>query len=170
MSVFYYFWVCDQVYPAFMKQKRPTKLFLIGLLAATIAGAVPPFGTWKLNPEKSRFEPGHAPLKSFTLSFAPAQNGAYRVTAKGETSNGAPINTTYLLKEDGKDYPVTNAPFDSIAVTNEKPNIALITGKRQGKVIEKTRSVISGNVMTNTTDGVDVSGKPFHAVEVLEKQ
>jgi len=100
----------------------------------------------------------------------PAKNGAYRVTAKGETSNGVPIGTTYLLKNDGKDYPVTNAPFDSIAVTDERPNIQLITTKRQGKVIEKTRSVISGNVMTNTSDGIDASGKPFHAVEVLEKQ
>lgn len=153
-----------------MKQKRPTKFFFLALLAAAIAGATPPFGTWKLNLERSRFEPGPAPFKGFMLTFVPAASGAYRVTAKGETSNGAPINATYLLKADGNEYPVTNAPFDSVAVTNETMNVALVTGKRQGKVIEKTRSVISGNVMTNTTDGVDVSGKPFHAVEVLEKQ
>ena len=53
----------------------------------------------------SRFEPGPAPFKSFTLTFLPAENGAYRVTADGETSNGVPINTTYLLKEDGKHVP-----------------------------------------------------------------
>jgi hypothetical protein len=153
-----------------MKQKRPAKFFLLALLAAAIAGATPPFGTWKLNLKMSRFEPGPAPFKSFTLTFVPAENGAYRVTVKGETTNGVTIGTTYLLKDDGKDYPVTNAPFDSIAVMNEKPNIALITGKRQGKVIEKTRSVLSGNVMTNTTDGLDMSVKPLHAVEILEKQ
>jgi len=90
--------------------------------------------------------------------------------AEGETVSGATIHTTYVLKDDGKDYPVTNAPFDSLAVTNENPNTAILTAKRQGKVIEKTRSVVSGDVMTNSTDGVDTSGKPLHSVEVLDKQ
>jgi hypothetical protein len=106
MSLFYYFWVCDQVYPACMKQKRPTKLFLIGLLATAIAGAAPPFGIWKLNPAKSQFEPGQAPSR--------AGKAEHRSDHRG---NG-----------------------------------------RQGD--RKKRSVISGNVMTNTSDGVDVSGKP----------
>ena len=153
-----------------MKPRWPTRFLFLTALAAAIAGATPPFGTWKLNLEKSRFEPGPAPFKSFTLTFIPAENGAYRVTAKGETNNGAPIDTTYLLKDDGKEYPVTNAPFDSIAVTNEKPNVALITTKLHGKVIEKTRVVTSGNVMTETSDGIDASGKPFHGVSILEKQ
>ncbi|MDQ6663108.1 MAG: hypothetical protein M3Z23_01790 [Acidobacteriota bacterium] len=195
MSVFYYPFACDQMYRAFMKpttvmqslvpfpravsfakrhksiqqMRHSIELFCLFLLATAIAGAAPPFGTWKLNLEKSRFEPGPAP-KSFTLTFVPAENGAYRVTASGETSDGAPIETTYLLKEDGKDYPVTKAPFDSIAITNEKPNISLITMKQQGKVFERTRSVVSGKLMTNTSDGLDVSGKRFHAVEVLERQ
>src|SRR5436305_12784421 len=100
-----------------MKQKRSTKASLLALLAAAIACAFPPFGTRKLNVAKSRFEPGPAPFKSFTLTFLLAENGAYRVTADGETSNGVPIDTTYLLKEDGKDSPVKNARFDSIAVS-----------------------------------------------------
>jgi hypothetical protein len=37
-------------------------------------------------------------------------------------------------------------------------------------VIEKTRVVISGSVMTETSDGIDASGKPFHGVSILEKQ
>ncbi len=153
-----------------MMLRRHIKLFSLALVVTAIAGATPPFGTWKLNLQLSRFEPSPAPWKSFTLTFAPAESGAYRITAKGETSNGAPISTTYLLKADGKDYPVTGAPFDSIAVADESSNVAIITTKLQGKVLEKARSVTSGKLMTNTSDRVDRSGKPVHTVEVFEKQ
>jgi hypothetical protein len=37
-------------------------------------------------------------------------------------------------------------------------------------VIERTRVVITGNVMTESSDGIDANGKPFHAVTILEKQ
>jgi hypothetical protein len=146
------------------------KLFVSTLMVAMIALATPPFGTWKMNLEKSRFDPGPAPYKSFTLTFSPGENGAYRVTAKGQTSDGAPVNTTYMVKNDGKDYPVTNAPFDSIAITEVNPNTSIITVKLRGKVVERARSVVSGNTMTNTTEGVDSADKPYHALEVFEKQ
>jgi len=150
--------------------QQSAKLFVLTLMAAMIALATPPFGTWKLNLEKSRFDPGPGPFKSFTLTFSPGENGAYRVTAKGQTSDGAPVNATYMVKADGKDYPVTNAPFDSIAITEVNPNTSIITAKLHGKMVEKTRSVVSGNTMTNTSDGVDPADKPFHALEVFEKQ
>ena len=80
-----------------MTLKRPTNFYFLALLTTAIAGATPPFGTWKVNVERSQFEPGPAPFKSFTLSFVPAENGAYRITAKGETKDGAPVRTTSLL-------------------------------------------------------------------------
>jgi hypothetical protein len=98
-----------------MQPKPTAKFLLLAHLWASIAGATPPFGTWKLNLSKPTFKRGAAHFQSFTLTFAPADNGAYRATANRESSNGAPIKTTYLLKEDGKDHPVTNALFDSIA-------------------------------------------------------
>jgi len=101
------------------------------VLAVAIAGAAPPSGTWKLSVANTRFESGSSPFKRFSLTFIPAEDGAYRVRINAQTSNGARINAIYLLKEDGKDYPVTNAPFDSISVTNGKSNVALIPAKRR---------------------------------------
>jgi len=37
-----------------MQLKSATKSFMLTLLVDVIAGATPPFGTWKLNLEKSR--------------------------------------------------------------------------------------------------------------------
>jgi hypothetical protein len=105
-----------------------------------------------------------------TRILAGGENGEYRVTATGESSDGKPIHTSYVLREDGKDYPVANAPFDSIAVTRIDANTSIVIAKRHGKVIGKTRVVVAGNTMTETTEGVDLTGKAFHAIEVLEKQ
>lgn len=153
-----------------MRPRPLIKLSLLTLCAVAIGGAAPPYGTWRMNTEKSRVDPGPSPYKSFSLTLAPAEGGSYRVTAKGELQDGTPFGSTYLMKSDGKDYPVTNAPFDSISAVEEKPNVSVITMKRQGKVVEKTRSVVSGNVMTNTTEGVDPAGRSFHAVGIMEKQ
>jgi hypothetical protein len=94
----------------------------------------------------------------------------YRVTATGELSNGTPIHTSYVLREDGKDYPVANAPFDTISVQRIDANSQLVISKLNGKIIERSRVVFSGNTMTETAEGIDPSGRSFHAVEVLEKQ
>jgi hypothetical protein len=146
------------------------KLFLFVTMVAGVGGAAPHFGTWKMNPEKSHFDPVSSRLKSFTLQFAPAENGATRVTASGETGEGTPFHTSYVVKEDGKDYPVTNAPFDSISITATGPNTQTIIAKRGGKVVEKTRVVFAGNTMTESSEGTDPSGHAYHGVAVLEKQ
>jgi hypothetical protein len=103
-----------------MKQRWPFEVLLFSPVCGSNRRRDPTVRQLENEPRTIRFEPGPAPFKSFTLTFAPAENSAYRVTADGETSDGVPIKTSYLLKEDGTYYPVTNAPFDSIAVTNEK--------------------------------------------------
>ena len=142
------------------------KLFLFVTMVAGVGGAAPHFGTWKMNPEKSHFDPVSSRLKSFTLQFAPAE----KVTANGETSDGTPFHTSYVAKEDGKDYPVTNAPFDSISITATGPNTQTVIAKRNGKVVEKTSVVFAGNTMTESSEGTDASGHAYHGVAVLEKQ
>jgi hypothetical protein len=127
-------------------------------------------GSWRLNRDKSHYEPGPPPLKSFTLRFEPAEHGMYRVTATGEFSDGAPIHTTYVLRDDGKDYPVANAPFDTISVRRIDANSQLVVTKLHGKIVQRTHAVFSGATMTETGEGTDPSGRPFHSVEVLEKQ
>jgi hypothetical protein len=152
------------------RMPHPAKLFLFLALTAGIGSGTPHFGTWKMNPERSQFDPGPPRLKSFTLQFAPAENGTTRVTADGETGDGTPFHTSYVLRQDGKDYPVTNAPFDSVSVTEIDSNTQMVISKRSGRVIEKTRVVFAGKTMTETSEGTDPSGHAYHGVVVLEKQ
>ena len=66
-------------------------------------------GTWKLNLEKSKFNPGPAP-KSNTLTYE-AVGEATRVTTEGINAAGNPTKSVFgpfLL--DGKPSPVTGVP------------------------------------------------------------
>jgi hypothetical protein len=151
---------------------NPARLLVVTILTVSTATAFgsPPMGSWRLNTDKSHYEPGPAPLKSFTLKFEPAEQGMYRVTATGEMSDGAPIHTTYVLRDDGKDYPVANAPFDTISVKRIDANSQSVLMKLHGKMIQRTRVVFRGSTMTETGEGIDPSGRTIHSVEVLEKQ
>ena len=151
---------------------NPARLLVVTILTASTATAFgsPPMGNWRLNPDKSHYEPGPSQLKSFTVAFEPAEQGMYRVTATGEWRDGAPFRTTYVLRDDGKNYPVANAFFDTISVKRIDANSELVFLKHRGKILQRINVVFSGATMTQTGEGVDRSGKPFHSVEVLEKQ
>src|SRR5260370_27895623 len=94
-----------------------TKL-MIGLTITAIGAfaADNSLGTWKLNMQKSKFTPS-APVKSLT-STREASDGGVKVTTTGERApDGTAINASYNAKYDGKDYPATRSPYDTIALT-----------------------------------------------------
>jgi len=128
-------------------------------------------GTWKLNMEKSKFTPS-APVKSLT-STREASDGGLKVTTTGEQANGTPINASYTAKYDGKEYPVTGAPYDTIAIKQVDANTftAMLKNTRT-KYIATGRSVISkdGKTMTTTTKGTNAEGNPMSHTMVYEKQ
>jgi hypothetical protein len=145
---------------------RLAVLLVLATLATTVANAAPPFGTWKMNLQKSHFNPAPAPFKSFTFEVEPADNGMIRVTVWVEPLDGTPVQpNSFLMREDGKDYPVTNAPFDSFSITPVDATTSILIEKRDGKIVQKKRRVIDGNIMTDTAIFPD----PSH-VEVFERQ
>src|ERR1700716_2918854 len=92
-----------------------TKLMIGTALTAMCAFAADTsLGTWKLNMAKSKFTTP-APVKSLT-STREASDGGVKVTTTGEQADGTPINANYMAKYDGKDYPVTGAPYNTIAI------------------------------------------------------
>jgi hypothetical protein len=128
-------------------------------------------GTWKLNMEKSKFSPA-APVKNLT-STREASDGGVKVTLTGELANGTAMNSGYTPKYDGKDYPVTGAAFDTIAVKQVNTNTFTTKLKNTGTKYSTTgRTVISkdGKTMTNTMKGTDAEGKPISYTMVFEKQ
>jgi hypothetical protein len=149
-----------------------TKLIVgMAITAIAVFAADHSLGTWKLNMEKSKFSPS-APVKSLT-STREASDGGVKVTTTGEQANGTPINASYTAKYDGNRYPVTGAPYDTIAITQANADTLTATLKNTGTKYSATaRSVISkdGKTMITTTQGNNAEGNPISFTMVYEKQ
>jgi hypothetical protein len=129
-------------------------------------------GTWKLNVGKSKYTPAPLPFKSQN-TIRSASDGGVKVTSTGVQADGKPLNSSYTVKYDGKDCPVTGAPFDTIAMKQVDANTLTITAKQAGGKFHATgQTVISkdGKVLTTTVNGKDADGKALSATLVYDKQ
>ena len=143
----------------------------VAITAVGMFGADNSLGTWKRNVDKST---GSDPrtVKSLT-TVREASDGGVKVTTTGENMDGTPITSSYTAKYDGKDYPVTGAPWDSVSIKQTDANtFTSETKKSGGKYHSKGRTVISkdGKTMTLTAKGTNAEGKPTTATIVSEKQ
>ena len=149
-------------------------LFAIVFSVVTSASAQtadPGLGTWKLNLEKSKFNPGPAP-KSLIVKFEPAGKGV-KTTADLVPSAGDTISTQYTANYDGKDYPITGTPnSDTVALKKLSTKKIQRTDKKGGKVVQTfVRTVaVDGKTMTITQKGKTSKGEMFNNVLVLDKQ
>src|SRR5256885_14482636 len=145
---------------------------VIGLSITAIGGfgADNSFGTWKRNTDKSTGS-GPRTVKSLT-TVREASDGGVKVTTTGENMDGTPIKSSYTAKYDGKDNPVTGAPWDTISVKQVDDNTFTSTTRQATGKFEATgRTVISkdGKTMTATSKGTDGEGKAFTSKFVWEK-
>jgi hypothetical protein len=149
-------------------------LTALAFTAIAALGADSSFGTWKLNPEKSKYTPEPMPVKNLTITREAADGGGVKVTITGEQADGTPINATYTARYDGVDVRVTgNTPYDIIAIKQGNANTFTDERKKTGAPYKATgRTAISdgGKVMTTTTKGTNADGKQFNSVFVFEKQ
>ena len=102
-----------------------------------------------------------------------ASDGGVKSTATGQRKDGTAINSSYTAKYDGKEYPVTGAPWDTISIKQIDANtFTAETKKTGGKYHTTGRTVISkdGKAMTVTNKGTDAEGKPVKNKIVYEKQ
>jgi hypothetical protein len=147
----------------------------IGMAITSIGmfGADGLVGTWKRNIAKSKTTPPNTnPIKSLT-SVNEASDGGIEVTVTGELQNGTPINSSYTVKYDGKEYPVTGAPWDTVSMKQINANAFTFENKKTGgKYHSMSRIVISkdGKTLTFTTKGTNAEGQPFSGKYVDEKQ
>jgi hypothetical protein len=129
-------------------------------------------GTWKLNLEKSKFNPGPAP-KSNTATYE-AVGEATKVTTEGVDAEGKPTKSVfgpYLL--DGKPSPVTGVPaFNESTFKKVNETTVEFTRLKDGKPVQTGTRVVSadGKTLTFTTTGVNASGQQYNNVAVFEKQ
>jgi len=156
-----------------------TKLAMFSLFAITVSmlPRIPLaqselLGTWKLNVEKSKFNPGPAP-KSSVLTYE-AAGEATKVTNEGVNAQGNPTKSVFgPFANDGKPSPVTGVP-DFNESTYKKVNDTTVEFVRlkDGKEVQRGTRVVStdGKTLTFTTKGANASGQQIDNVAVYEKQ
>lgn len=130
---------------------------------------ITPFtGTWKMNPAKSRFNPG-PPFRSFTLTFTP--DGTRKLDLVRANSESFLASLPW---SDGKEVSVVTAqPSTNLnAVSKIRGRSFHDTWKENGKIIEKVHGVLSpdGVTLIITIDGTDSQDRPFHNRLQFDKQ
>lgn len=146
-------------------------LLLVALALNVSAGAADQqSGTWRMNPDKSKYSPGPAP-KSITIKIeSDAEN--IKLSSDGIDASGNPTHVEYTAKYDGKDYPITGAPnADTVSLTRLDASTIQSIQKKAGEVVMTIKSVISqdGKTRTSTFTGKDVHGKDVNNIVVYDK-
>ena len=145
----------------------------VAITAIGMFGADNSIGTWKRDVAKTKSTPPATnPITSLTM-VREASEGGIKSTATGQRKDGTAINSTYTAKYDGKEYPVTDAPWDTISIKQIDANTFTTETKKTGGQYHTTgRTVISkdGKIMTVTNKGTDAEGKPVTNKIVYDKQ
>ena len=151
-----------------MRTALTKALITLAITAISACGDDNTLGTWKLNVEKSKYDPAPMPLKSLTVRRE-ALDGGVKVTVTADRADGTAINFSYSAKYDGRDFPVTgNAPYDTIALVQLNANIFTDGRKKAGGPYHATgRMAIA---VSSTTSGQSKERSRTPGYEALQGQ
>ena len=132
-------------------------------------------GTWKRNPDKSKYDPGPAPTMGSVRTFEDRGGGLWVAITNAVPAEPTPRIAT-AFKRDGKDYPLLVKGVTAYQVISFRK-----VGSRSWEYIVKTdgkagttKSVetfsADGKTYTVEVTGMNQQGKPVHNVEIWEKQ
>jgi hypothetical protein len=156
-----------------MKYKVARLVIGVAIASVGMFAADSSVGTWKYNAAKSK-STGSNLTKSRTEVREATPDGGVKVTSSREWADGTTANFTYNFKYDGKEYPVTGGPFDTISVKRINANTTTfeVIKKSDGTYHQTGRFVISknGKTMTMTATGTDTKSKPVTATNIFDKQ
>lgn len=156
------------------------KIFFLGGLAAiafALAAAAPAsaadrwIGTWKLNLEKSTYQPGPAP-KSQTLKFE-EKGGNIKLTVNGVEADGKSMQTGYTSKFDGKEVAFKGNPNADMASPQRIDDGHYRNVWKKGGKETITSDVMvtkDGKQLTVSQTGKDAKGREVKSVEVYDRQ
>jgi hypothetical protein len=128
-------------------------------------------GTWKLNAEKSKFNPGPGP-NNLTTKFEPSGNGV-KWSSERIGADGKPVVSEYTAQYDGKDYPFKGNPgIDAVALRRINATTTERVNKKGGKLVStEVREVAKdGKSYTTTIKGTSADGTVFDNRMVFDKQ
>jgi hypothetical protein len=141
--------------------------------APAFAQSNPAIGTWKLNVEKSKYNPGPAP-KSLTRTLE-AQGENVKYSFEGVSAEGTGVAYSFTVAFDGKESPITGSMpggADAISIKRIDASTFEATLTKAGKVIGTAKSEISknGKVTTVTAQGTNAEGQATTSSAVYDKQ
>jgi hypothetical protein len=148
-----------------------TLLFVALALNVPVAAADQQSGVWKMDPAKSKYDPGPA-AKSITLKIE-SDGDNIKYSSDGIDATGNPTHMEYTAKYDGKDYPITGNPnADTVALERADANTTRSTLKKDGQVVMTVTSVVSsdGKTRTSTFKGKNAKGQDVNNILVYNKQ
>jgi hypothetical protein len=128
-------------------------------------------GSWKVNLDKSTYNPGPKPTVASTLRIEAAGKGE-KVSVKG-IADGKPTDYSYTATVDGKPYATPGSPYGdhaTLKMTDERTSEITYTTK--GKVTRTARRTVSadGKTLTIVSNGVNAKGEQYSNTVVYERQ
>lgn len=150
------------------------KLSLLVLAVALPLAAADLFlGTWKLDPAKSKYNPGPGP-KSSTTTYS-ADGDWIVIKSEGVAADGKATKGSNRYKRDGKDYPWTATSASGATTISAKlidDHHSIATLKRNGSVVTTSKTTISkdGKTRTMVSEGTNTDGKKFMTTAVFTRQ
>ena len=114
--------------------RRILARWVIGTAITAIGmfGADNSLGTWKRNVAKSKSSPPLSnPITSMKM-VREASDGGVKSTSTGQRKDGTAIHSTYTAEYDGKEYPVTDAAWDTISIKQIDANTFTTETKKTG--------------------------------------
>ena len=151
----------------------------LGLLAALLSISValmaaddPFIGTWKLNRDKSKFDPGPMP-QTIVHTYQPLPPDGMKIKTVTVGANGNESVREYTEQFDGKEYVEPNDPGrDVVSIKRVSRYKQAGMGRLQGVITSRFTREISpdGKTMTIETTGTTPEGKPKHDIRIFDKQ
>jgi len=151
-------------------------ILLIASVASDLAFAAPgnhdPFaGTWKLNPQKSRYPHGACP-KRMVIVMEPTGEGV-RYRSETTYADGNSSRSEYTANYSGKQAIVVGSAGLLLPVSLKRldADIVVASYMRGLQVVATSKRVVSkdGRLMTITTTSADKSGKNVTTIGVYDK-
>ncbi|HYL34856.1 MAG TPA: hypothetical protein VEV17_02960 [Bryobacteraceae bacterium] len=130
-------------------------------------------GKWKLNVEKSEFDPNHRP-RAGTMVFEFEGEGRYLMKAEGVSEKGENVaERPARIIPDGKEHPVPDFPGLTAVARRPDPNTITAEVRREdGSVVGGGSYVVSqdGKSLVATTFGYDSQLRQFKQRTVWDRQ
>jgi len=130
------------------------------------------FGTWKMNADKSSFDPGPKP-RSQTITIE-RHGDAFTMTVDADNADGTHTHLTRTAALDGKEVKTEGSrePNAREAFTRIDDRAFQRVLRVNGQVRGTLRVTLAndGKSLTTTAVGTNAEGKPVHNTVVLEKE